>query len=58
MSKECSTNCCRASAGNGRPVPIHPRAMEPEKLVELAHQFGRPAKIVDDVPLPWKKRCD
>ena len=25
---------------------FHPRAVEPEKLVELAHQFGRPAKIV------------
>jgi dihydrofolate synthase/folylpolyglutamate synthase len=27
----------------------HPRAIEPERLVELAHQFGRPAKIVPDV---------
>lgn len=28
---------------------FHPRAMEPERLVELAHQFGRPARIVMDV---------
>lgn len=28
---------------------IHPRAMEPEGIVDLAHQFGRPARIV--VPL-------
>ena len=28
---------------------FHPRAIEPEKLVELAHQFGRPARIVPDV---------
>ncbi|HZD56007.1 MAG TPA: folylpolyglutamate synthase/dihydrofolate synthase family protein [Anaerolineales bacterium] len=28
---------------------FHPRAMEPEKLVELAHQFGRPARLVPDV---------
>ena len=28
---------------------VHPRAMEAEKLVELAHQFGTPAKAV--VPL-------
>jgi dihydrofolate synthase/folylpolyglutamate synthase len=27
----------------------HPRALEPERLIELAHQFGRPAKIVPDV---------
>jgi dihydrofolate synthase/folylpolyglutamate synthase len=27
----------------------HPRAIEPEKLVEIAHQFGRPARIVPDV---------
>jgi len=29
---------------------IHPRAMEPERIVEMAHQFGRPAKIVVDPP--------
>jgi dihydrofolate synthase/folylpolyglutamate synthase len=28
---------------------FHPRALEPERLIELAHQFGRPAKIVPDV---------
>lgn len=28
---------------------FHPRAIDPEKLVDLAHQFGRPVKIVDDV---------
>jgi dihydrofolate synthase/folylpolyglutamate synthase len=28
---------------------FHPRAMEPERLVELAGQFERPAKIVKDV---------
>jgi dihydrofolate synthase/folylpolyglutamate synthase len=29
---------------------IHPRAMDPELLVELAHQHGRPAKIIDEIP--------
>lgn len=28
---------------------FHPRSIEPEKLVELAHHYGRPAKIVQDV---------
>jgi dihydrofolate synthase/folylpolyglutamate synthase len=28
---------------------IHPRAVEPEKLVELAHQFGRPAVVTESV---------
>jgi dihydrofolate synthase/folylpolyglutamate synthase len=28
---------------------FHPRAIEPETLVELAHQFARPAAIVSDV---------
>jgi len=28
---------------------FHPRAMDPEPLVEMAHQFARPAKIVADV---------
>ena len=28
---------------------FHPRAMEAERLVELAHQFGHPAVIVPDV---------
>ena len=27
----------------------HPRAMDPEELVDLAHRFGRPAKLVDTV---------
>lgn len=27
----------------------HPRAMEPEQLVELAHRYGRPAKVVASV---------
>jgi dihydrofolate synthase/folylpolyglutamate synthase len=28
---------------------FHPRAMEPERLVELAHHFGRPARVVQAV---------
>jgi dihydrofolate synthase/folylpolyglutamate synthase len=28
---------------------VHPRALDPEKLVKLAHQFGRPAKLVPTV---------
>ena len=28
---------------------IHPRAMEPERLVELAHHFGRPAKVLPSI---------
>jgi dihydrofolate synthase/folylpolyglutamate synthase len=28
---------------------IHPRAMDPELIVELAHQHGRPAKIIDEI---------
>lgn len=28
---------------------VHPRAAEPEKLVEMAHQFGRPAVITESV---------
>jgi dihydrofolate synthase/folylpolyglutamate synthase len=28
---------------------IHPRSMEPERLLELAHRFGRPAIIEDSV---------
>jgi dihydrofolate synthase/folylpolyglutamate synthase len=28
---------------------IHPRAIEPEKLVELAHRFGRPARAIDTI---------
>jgi dihydrofolate synthase/folylpolyglutamate synthase len=28
---------------------FHPRAIDPDALVEMAHQFGRPAKIVPDV---------
>ena len=27
----------------------HPRALDPEELVELAHRFGRPAKMVETV---------
>lgn len=27
----------------------HPRAIEPEKLVEFAHHFGRPAKVIEKV---------
>jgi len=27
---------------------FHPRAIEPEKLVEIAHQFGKPAKAIPD----------
>jgi dihydrofolate synthase/folylpolyglutamate synthase len=29
---------------------FHPRAIEPERLQEIAHQFGLPVKIVPDVP--------
>ena len=29
---------------------IHPRAIEPEHVVEIAHQNGIPAKIVADIP--------
>jgi folylpolyglutamate synthase/dihydropteroate synthase len=29
---------------------IHPRAMDPELLIELAHQHGRPAKIIEEIP--------
>jgi len=28
---------------------IHPRAIDPEKLVEIAHQYGRPAIAVPDI---------
>jgi dihydrofolate synthase/folylpolyglutamate synthase len=28
---------------------FHPRALEPEKIVEMAHQFGRPAHLADDI---------
>lgn len=28
---------------------IHPRAIDPEKLVELAQQYGRPAKAVSEI---------
>lgn len=28
---------------------LHPRAMEPNILVDLAHKFGRPAKIITDI---------
>lgn len=28
---------------------IHPRAMEPQILVDLAHKYGRPAKIIEDI---------
>ena len=28
---------------------VHPRAIEPEELVEMAHQFGRPARAVPQV---------
>jgi dihydrofolate synthase/folylpolyglutamate synthase len=27
----------------------HPRAIDPEKLVEMAHQFGRPARAVPEI---------
>lgn len=27
----------------------HPRAIDPEKLVSLAHQFGRPCKVIEKV---------
>lgn len=29
---------------------FHPRAMDPELIVEMAHQFGKTAKIIPDVP--------
>jgi len=28
---------------------IHPRAIDPEKLVEMAHQYGRPARAVSEI---------
>jgi len=28
---------------------IHPRAIDPEKLVEMAHQYGRPAQAISEV---------
>lgn len=28
---------------------LHPRAMEPHILVDLAHKYGRPAKIITDI---------
>jgi dihydrofolate synthase/folylpolyglutamate synthase len=28
---------------------FHPRAIEPERLVEIAHRFGRPAQVIADV---------
>lgn len=28
---------------------VHPRAIEPEQLVEMAHQFGRPAHAIPEV---------
>lgn len=28
---------------------FHPRAMEPELIIEMAHQFGKPAKVVANV---------
>jgi dihydrofolate synthase/folylpolyglutamate synthase len=28
---------------------FHPRAIEPEKLIELAHRYGHPAKIVPEI---------
>jgi len=28
---------------------FHPRAMEPELIIEMAHQFGKPAKVVENV---------
>ncbi len=29
---------------------FHPRAIEPERVVEIASQFGKPARIVPDIP--------
>lgn len=29
---------------------FHPRAIEPELLVEIANQYGKPVKIVSDIP--------
>jgi dihydrofolate synthase/folylpolyglutamate synthase len=29
---------------------FHPRAIEPERLVEIAAQYGKPARIVTDIP--------
>jgi len=28
---------------------IHPRAIDPEKLVEMAHQYGRPAQAISEI---------
>lgn len=30
-------------------TPFHPRSIDPETLVEMAHRFGRPAKLVPEV---------
>lgn len=29
---------------------FHPRAIDPERLIEIARQYGKPAKIVADIP--------
>jgi dihydrofolate synthase/folylpolyglutamate synthase len=29
---------------------FHPRAIEPERILEIASQFGKPVKIVEDIP--------
>jgi dihydrofolate synthase/folylpolyglutamate synthase len=34
---------------------FHPRAIEPERLVELAHRFGRPAQVIANVKEALKK---
>ncbi len=28
---------------------FHPRAMDPDLIIEMAHQFGKPAKVVEEV---------
>ncbi|MBN1535287.1 MAG: bifunctional folylpolyglutamate synthase/dihydrofolate synthase [Anaerolineales bacterium] len=28
---------------------FHPRAMDPDLIVDMAHQFGKPAKVIDEV---------
>jgi dihydrofolate synthase/folylpolyglutamate synthase len=37
---------------------FHPRAIEPEKLVEMAHQFGCPAKAVTPIEAALEEAID
>ncbi len=37
---------------------IHPRAMPPERLVELAHRFGRPAQAIVPIEAALEKALE